>query len=497
MHLFPAFLRAGSVAVVLATISFTHAADNKPVGLGDQTDGPFKKIVLDQNPDQAPDGLIYPMELAVAPDGRVFYIERDGRVKIIKTDGTIALAGKFDVFTGLEDGMLGMTLDPNFGENGWIYLNRSMPDTFKDENDQKAGKIRSARFTVKGDTIDPASEKVLVEVQTQREQCCHVGGSMAFDSLGNLHVAVGDNTDPFSDDTQTKGRDGYAPLDERKLRSPWDAQKSSANMNDLRGGVYRIHPEPDGTYTIPDGNLFPKGTPGTRPEIYTKGTRNSFRISIDQARDHLYWGDVGPDAGSFSEVYGSAGFDEINQAKEAGYYGWPYFIADNKAYTDWDYATSKGRGAFKAKHPVNDSPNNTGIQDLPLPRKAFIYYPHAPSTRFPVANGPGGRTAMAGPVYHYDEELKSPHKLPKKYDNHLFIYEWSRQWIIAVKLDENGDMIRQGRTPIMERFCENMKLKRPMDLELGPDGCLYLAETGTAWSDNRDMQISRIEYHGK
>lgn len=40
-------------------------------------------------------------------------------------------------------------------------------------------------------------------------------------------------------------------------------------------------------------------------------------------------------------------------------------------------------------------------------------------------------------------------------------------------------------------------LKYPMDLELGPDGCLYLAETGTAWSDNRDMQISRIEHHGE
>jgi cytochrome c len=496
MPLFPAFVRAGSAVAVLAIASAVVAADNKPVGLGDQADGPFKKIVLEQNPSQSPDNLTYPMELAVAPDGRVFYIERDGRVKIIKPDGTTVLAGKFDVFTGLEDGLLGMTLDPNFAKNGWIYLNRSLPDTFKDANDQKAGKIRSARFTVKGDTIDPASEKVLVEVQTQREQCCHVGGSMAFDSKGNLYVAVGDNTNPFSDDTQTKGRDGYAPLDERNLRSPWDAQKSSANMNDLRGGVYRIHPNADGSHSIPDGNLFPIGTPNTRPEIYTKGTRNSFRISIDQARDHLYWGDVGPDAGSFSETYGPAGFDEINQAKQAGYFGWPYFIADNKAYTDWDYATSTGKGPFNAKQPVNDSPNNTGIKDLPLPQKAFIYYPHSPSTRFPVV-GSGGRTAMAGPVYHYDENLKSPHKLPKKYDNHLFIYEWSRHWIIAVKLDENGDMIREGRTPMMERFCENMEFKRPMDLELGPDGCLYLAETGTAWSENRDMQISRIEYHGE
>jgi len=104
---------------------------------------------------------------------------------------------------------------------------------------------------------------------------------------------------------------------------------------------------------------------------------------------------------------------------------------------------------------------------------------------------------MAGPVYHFDENLKSPRKLPKKYDHHLFIYEWSRNWIIAVKLDAQGNIVREGGKLAMERFCENMSFKRPMDLELGPDGCLYLAETGTAWSDNRDMQISRIEHHGE
>ena len=487
--------RAGALALAFAFA--THAADERPAPLGPQTDGPFRKIILEQNPDGNPVGIKYPMELAVAPDGRVFYIERDGRVKIIKPDGKVVLAGKLPVFDGLEDGMLGLTLDPNFAKNNWLYLNRSLPDTFKDANGQKAGKIRSARFTLKGDTLDLGSEKTLVEVQTQREQCCHVGGSMAFDGQGNLYVAVGDNTNPFSDDSQIKGRDGFGPIDERNLRGPWDAQKSAANMNDLRGGVYRIHPEPDGTYTIPKGNLFPPGTPGTRPEVYAKGTRNSFRISVDPKSGFLYWGDVGPDAGSPSEKYGPAGFDEINQARGPGYFGWPFFIADNKAYTDYDYATGAGRGPFDMNKPVNDSPNNTGIKELPAPQKAFIYYPHAPSTRFPAVNRGGGRTAMAGPVYHFDENLKSPHKLPKLYDNHLFIYEWSRNWIVAVKLDEKGDIVRLGPKLEMEQFCGNMKFRRPMDLELGPDGCLYLAETGTAWGDNRDMQISRIEYHGE
>jgi len=39
-----------------------------------------------------------------------------------------------------------------------------------------------------------------------------------------------------------------------------------------------------------------------------------------------------------------------------------------------------------------------------------------------------------------------------------------------------------------------MTFKRPMDMELGPDGCLYLIEFGTAWGNNLDSQIERIEY---
>jgi Glucose/sorbosone dehydrogenases len=109
---------------------------------------------------------------------------------------------------------------------------------------------------------------------------------MAFDTKGNLYVSTGDNSNPFAS--------GYAPVDERPGHMPWDAQKSSGNTNDLRGKIIRIHPEPDGTYTIPDGNLFPKGTAKTRPEIYTMGHRNPYRISIDSHTGFLYWGESVP-----------------------------------------------------------------------------------------------------------------------------------------------------------------------------------------------------------
>src|SRR5690606_15578897 len=128
--------------------------------------------------------------------------------------------------------------------------------------------------------------------------------------------------------------------------NPWDAQKGSANTNDLRGGIIRIHPEPDGTYTIPEGNLFPPGTEKTRPEIYVMGTRNAYRISVDKKTGFVYWGDVGPDANKDSVGHGPMGHDEVNQARKPGFFGWPLFIGNNKPYNEFDLATNKSGAQF-------------------------------------------------------------------------------------------------------------------------------------------------------
>jgi cytochrome c len=473
-----------------------------PQPSGPQSDGAFRKIILveDEVVDgQRRDTLKDPMEIAVAADGRVFIAERDGAVKVWKPGAkTTLMLAKFDVFTSggknLEDGLLGIALDPDFAKNNWLYLNRSLPEVTLDKDGKKQGIIRVSRFTLKGDALDLASEKALLDNVTQREQCCHVGGSLAFDKNGNLYISCGDNTNPFESD-------GCAPIDERRERSPWDAQKSSANANDLRGKINRIHPEPNGAYTIPKGNLFPPGTPGTRPEVYVMGNRNPFRISLDPKNGYLYWGEVGPDAGTPNEKRGPAGFDEINQARKAGFFGWPYFIADNRPYWHWDFEKKTNEFQFDPLKPVNNSPNNTGIKELPPAQPALIYYAHSPSTRFPEVNqvgpGGGGRTAMAGPVYYFDPKLKSEKKLPAEFDHTLFIYEWSRNWIIAVHLDKDENIAKDADgKPRMTRFCPQMTFKRPMDLELGADGCLYLIEWGTAWGNNLDTQIVRIEYDG-
>ena len=126
-------------------------------------------------------------------------------------------------------------------------------------------------------------------MNVNRGICCHVGGHIDFDNQGNLYLSTGDDTNPFESD-------GFDPIDERPNRNPaFDAQRSAANTNDLRGKVLRIHVQDNGSYTIPPGNLFSPGTAKTRPEIYLMGLRNPFRIAVNRQNNDLYVADYSPD----------------------------------------------------------------------------------------------------------------------------------------------------------------------------------------------------------
>lgn len=438
----------------------------------------FTKVVLDE-------GLDEPVELVVMKDNGVLFIERKGDIKLYTpVDSAVRTIYHLDVShhyknpdnanNEAEDGLLGIGLDPDFEQNHWVYLYYSKPG---DE---------SVNILTRWDFVDnqlvPSSEKVLLKVAVQRDQCCHTGGSIDWDAKGNLYLSTGDNTSPRAT--------AYAPIDERPGRSPWDAQKGSANTNDLRGKVIRIHPEPDGTYTIPEGNLFPKGMEKTRPEIYAMGTRNAYRLSVDKKTGYVYWGDVGPDARKDSVGLGPNAYDEINQARKPGYFGWPYFVGDNQAYNDYDFATNTSGAKFDPAKPINNSPNNTGLTELPPAQKAFIWYPYGISDEFPLM-GSGGRTAMAGPVYYSEDFKGAKRAFPDYYNGKLFIYEWMRGWIIAVTMDKEGNYVE------MEKFMPSHKFSNPMDMAFGPDGDLYLLEYGTGWfQQNDNARLVRIEYNG-
>ena len=426
----------------------------------------FSKVVFDQN-------LFEPMELDFLSDDEIIFVERRGDIhKHAISTGETSTVTTLDVHSGQEDGLLGIAVDPNYTENNWVYLFYSPPGEIP--------KQHVSRFELRNDELIEDSESVLLEIPTQRQECCHAAGSLEFGPDGNLFISLGDNTSPR--DTP------FAPIDERDGRGPWDAQKSASNTNDLRGKILRIKPEANGTYSIPDGNLFPKDGSEGRPEIYVMGNRNPFRIAIDSRTGTLYWGEVGPDAREDSTSRGPRGYDEFNQAKEAGNYGWPYFVADNKPYHDYDFETGSSGDAFDPQNPMNESPNNMGARELPPAQEAIIYYPYDVSEEFPEL-GTGSRNAMAGPVYYHDDYPDTDVKFPDYFDGKPLFYDWMRQWIFVVNLNENGNFDRL--TP----FLPNMDFVNIIDMAYGPDGALYILEYGSGWfSQNTDSKLARIEY---
>lgn len=430
-----------------------------------------------------------PTEITILPNLDILITQRRGEILLYDNESkAVSEVAKLDVYwktsvpgVNAEEGVMGIQKDPDFANNGHVFVFYSPIE--KEVN-------RLSRFTFKDGVWDMNSEKIVLEVGSQREICCHTGGSIAFGPDGNLFLSTGDNSTPFNQPNTKFINSGYAPLDGRAGYEQYDARRSSGNANDLRGKVLRIKVNEDGTYAIPEGNLYPVGTEGTRPEIYTQGTRNPYRISIDQKTGYLYWGEVGPDAnGDSLETRGPRGYDEINQAREAGHFGWPFVIANNYPYRAYDYATGTSGEFYDINGPRNTSPNNTGIEVLPPTKPAFIWYPYGESEEFP-ALGTGGRNAMTGPIY-YSDLYSGKDKLPDYFDGKLLIYDWIRGWIKVVSMDENGDYSK------MDPFMEDTKFNALMDMELGPDGKLYGLEYGNGWfSKNADSGLFRIDYNG-
>jgi cytochrome c len=427
------------------------------------------------------DRLDNPMELAVTPDGRVFYTELRGRFFMHdpKTN-TSRLLYKFPITFEGGTGLIGVAVDPQFMTNRWIYLYYA-PEGLTEENLH----FNLSRFTLNEDnTPDLKSEKILLTVPVEKNSGSHHGGSLAWDKHGNLFLSTGDGTTPFPSN-------GYAPIDERpgKEYFSMDAQRSAANTNDLKGKILRIHPEPDGTYTIPEGNLYPKGTPKTRPEIYVMGTRNPYRIAVNPVTSVVYWGEIGPDAGEDS-TRGPKGYDEFNQAKKPGNFGWPYFVGFNRPYAKWDFATLHAGPLFDASKPVNNSPNNTGLQELPPATPPFIAYPYVASEQFPEL-GSGGRCAIGGDFYKYNANSSSPNRFPEYYDGTLFIADWMRNWVFNVQFDSNENFKRDE--PFMPGTGD---FRRPIDMAFGKDGLLYMLEYGSVYgATNDDARLVKIEYY--
>lgn len=502
MRRIPLGAATGLVAGLLA-VPLVPAVVAAPVAAEPAPDTEFQKVTLNDRPGE-------PMDLAVLPDNDVLHTTRRGEIWLNEhRTGVNRKVGEIDVYRHDEEGLQSIAVDPGFDgrRNNWVYLYYSPPQdtpvddpTTPDVNEGDApvtgtpddfapfeGAIRLSRFRFTGDEIDLSTEQQILDVPVDRGICCHVGGDIVFDSQGNLLLSTGDDTNPFESG-------GYAPLDDREGRNPaYDARRSAGNTNDLRGKILRITPTAGGGYTVPDGNLFEPGTAGTKPEIYLMGVRNPFRIEVDPRTDALYVADYSPDARTADPDRGPAGHGKWFVATEPGNHGWPFCATADLPYRDHDFATGESGERFDCAAPVNDSPHNTGLTELPPVLQPDVWYTYGQSAEFPELET-GGIGPMAGPAYAFDPATtRTPRSVawPEHYDGMPLFYEWTRDYVKGMRLDDQGDL------GSIEAVLDSMVFDNPMDMEFGPNGALYVLEYGDGFfSENPDAQLSRFDYIG-
>ncbi len=410
-------------------------------------------------------GLSDPLQLDIAKDGRVFFIERKGAVKMWEpTSRRTVMIGNFPAATNGDAGALGLTLARDFEKSGQLYTIR-VPA-------QGAARLLLARFTLAGEKLTDERTVLEIPLGKGREQS-HCGAGLAWDAQGNLIIGVGDNMPP---------QDVPAIHAEDAGR---DARGTAGNSQELRGKILRITPKPDGSYGIPAGNLFTDAAQG-RAEVFAFGVRNPFRVTCDPQTGFIIWGDVGGNVRTELEL-GSEGFDELNVTREPGFFGWPFVAGPNIPWRPFDPKTLKPTGEyFDPAKIMNESRSNTGLKELPPARPAALYYGNLASQEWPFV-GSGGRSITGGVVYQ-KPETAGESRLPDEWEGVYIFGEWMRNWVAAARFDDAGKLVKA------ERVLEGLTFKRVADFKIGPDGALYLAEEGDRWTGNTESQITRVTY---
>ncbi len=328
----------------------------------------------------------------------------------------------------IEHGLLGIEVDPNFYEGEpYVYLYYTREDTFINT---------LSRFEFRDGQVDLSTEKVLLEVPTF-PTCCHQAGDLEWSPDGQyLFISTGDTGQSTVDPRRTDEGIGNARVEAFRQRYGiqdqefhWvrlvDSEYTAQNLQELRGKILRIHK--DGS--IPKDNPF-YGVPGVRWEIWAYGLRNPYRFHIDPETGEMIIGVVGPDS--------QFDYDEFNLASPTGgeNFGWP-----------------RETGGL-----IFNEMTEEHIPNYAPPIWEYLY-----------ASG-GGRSALGGVTYRSDGE----YAFPPIFQGRHFILDWSRNWI-------KWAFVEDGRLVDIRTFDVTVG-SQPIDLIIGPDGSLFLANFTGFWT---------------
>ena len=219
-------------------------------------------------------GLNSATAFAQAPDGRMFVAEQGGALRVIKNGALLATPfASFTVDSSGERGLIGVTLDPAFATNGFIYIYSTRASGGFSHN-------RISRLTANGDVMAAGSELTLVDLPNLSSATNHNGGGMHFGADGKLYVGVGENANP------PQAQDLTLPF----------------------GKLLRFNA--DGS--IPNDNPFFATQTGLARAIWAYGLRNPFTFAVQPGTGRIHINDVGQNT-----------WEEIDVGAAGANYGWP------------------------------------------------------------------------------------------------------------------------------------------------------------------------------
>ena len=217
-------------------------------------------------------GLDHPWGIAELPDGRLLVTEREGRMRLIGTDGRMSdpIAGVPEVYASGQGGLLDVTLAPDFAQSDMVFF------SYAEEGQGGAG-TAVARGQLDGNALRDV--KVVFRQEPKVSGGNHFGSRVVFAPDGKLFITTGDRFkfDPAQD------------------------------LNSHLGKVIRLNP--DGS--LPRDNPF-VGRDGAKPEIWSYGHRNIQGAAINPRSGKLWINEHGPRGG-----------DEVNIPEAGKNYGWP------------------------------------------------------------------------------------------------------------------------------------------------------------------------------
>ena len=218
-------------------------------------------------------GLDEPTQIAWTPDGRMLIAERDGTIWVVPPGSSQVLSTPLiqvpSVQTADERGLLGLTIDPQFAQNGFIYVYYTHGTMHN----------RVSRYTVTGNTASTGSEFVLWQNPAEAA-IWHQGGDLHFGPDGDLYISVGDHLNSLT----------------------------AQDLDSYNGKILRL--TRDGV--APTDNPFYDGSGPNLDAIWARGLRNPFRFAIDSATGKVIIGDVGEGT-----------TEEVNIGAPGANYGWP------------------------------------------------------------------------------------------------------------------------------------------------------------------------------